>query len=48
MSKNAKKNEKEVKRLGEAASAAANAGDVTKAMVYADSINKIQTAGCNQ
>jgi hypothetical protein len=48
MSKNAKKNEKEVKRLGEAASAAANAGDVAKAMVYADSINKIQTAGCNQ
>ena len=48
MSKNAKKNETEVKRLGEAASAAANAGDVTKAMVYADSINKIQTAGCNQ
>ena len=48
MSKNAKKNEKEVKRLGEAAAAAANAGDVAKAMVYADSINKIQTAGCNQ
>jgi hypothetical protein len=48
MSKNAKKNEKEVKRLGEAASAAANAGDVAKAIVYADSINKIQTAGCNQ
>ena len=48
MSKNARKNEKEIERLGEAAAAAANAGDVAKAMVYADSINKIQTAGCNQ
>jgi hypothetical protein len=48
MSKNAKKNEKEIERLGEAAAAAANAGDVTKAMVYADSINKLQSAGCNQ
>ena len=48
MSKNAKKNEKEIERLGEAAAAAANAGDVAKAMVYADSINRIQTAGCNQ
>ena len=41
-------NEKEVKRLGEAAAAAANAGDVAKAMVYADSINRLQSAGCNQ
>ena len=48
MSKNAKKNEKEIERLGEAAAAAANAGDVAKAMVYADSINKLQSAGCNQ
>jgi hypothetical protein len=48
MSKNAKKNEKEIERLGEAAAAAANAGDVAKAMVYADSINRIQNAGCNQ
>jgi hypothetical protein len=48
MSKNAQKNEAEVKRLGEAAAAAANGGDVAKAMVYSDSINKIQTAGCNQ
>jgi hypothetical protein len=45
---NAQKNEKEVQRLGEAAAAAANAGDVAKAMVYADSINRIQSAGCNQ
>jgi len=46
--KNAQKNEKEVQRLGEAAAAAANAGDVAKAMVYADSINRLQTAGCAQ
>jgi hypothetical protein len=48
MSRNAKRNEKEVQRLGEAAAAAANAGAVTKAMVYADSINRLQSAGCNQ
>jgi len=48
MSKNAKKNEKDVERLGNLAAAAANAGDVAKAMVYADSINQIQSAGCNQ
>jgi hypothetical protein len=48
MSKNAKQNEKDIERLGELAAAAANAGDVAKAMVYADSINKIQNAGCNQ
>ena len=48
MAGNAQKNEKEVQRLGEAAAAAANAGDVAKAMVYADSINRLQTAGCNQ
>jgi hypothetical protein len=48
MSRNAKKNEKEVQRLGEAAAAAASAGDVTKAMVYADSISRLQSAGCNQ
>ncbi|HEU4523554.1 MAG TPA: hypothetical protein VFR62_00940, partial [Gemmatimonadales bacterium] len=48
MADNAKKNEKEVQRLGELAAAAANTGDVAKAMVYADSINRIQSAGCNQ
>jgi hypothetical protein len=48
ISQNAQKNEKEIQRLGEAAAAAANTGDVNKAMVYADSINRIQTAGCNQ
>ncbi len=48
MSNNAQKNEKELKRLGEAAAAAANAGDMAKAMVYADSINRLQSAGCNQ
>jgi hypothetical protein len=46
--RNAQQNEAEVKRLGEAAAAAANAGDVAKAMVYADSINRIQSAGCTQ
>jgi hypothetical protein len=48
MAKNAQKNEKEIERLGEAAAAAANAGDVAKAMIYADSINRLQSAGCNQ
>jgi hypothetical protein len=48
MSKNTQKNEQELKRLGEAAAAAGNAGDMAKAMVYADSINRLQTAGCNQ
>jgi hypothetical protein len=48
MAKNAQKNEKELKRLGELASAAGNAGDMAKAMVYADSINQLQSAGCNQ
>jgi hypothetical protein len=47
-SKNAKKNEKDIERLGNLAAAAANAGDVAKAMVYADSINQLQNAGCNQ
>ena len=45
---NAQKNEKEVKRLGELAAAAGDAGDMAKALVYADSINRIQSAGCNQ
>jgi hypothetical protein len=45
---NAKKNEKEIERLGNLAAAAANANDVAKAMAYADSINRIQSAGCNQ
>lgn len=48
MANNAKKNEKDIERLGNLAAAAANAGDVAKAMVYADSINRIQSAGCNQ
>jgi hypothetical protein len=48
MSKNAKKNEKDIERLGNLAAAAANGGDVAKAMVYADSINQLQSAGCNQ
>jgi hypothetical protein len=48
MAKNAKKNEKDIERLGNLAAAAANAGDVAKAMVYADSINQLQSAGCNQ
>jgi hypothetical protein len=47
-SKNAKKNEKDIERLGNLAAAAANTGDVAKAMVYADSINQLQSAGCNQ
>jgi hypothetical protein len=45
---NAKQNEKDIERLGNLAAAAANAGDVSKAMVYADSINRIQNAGCSQ
>ena len=48
MSNNAKQNEKDIERLGNLAAAAANAGDVAKAMVYADSINRLQSAGCNQ
>ena len=39
---------KAIERLGNLAAAAANAGDVAKAMVYADSINRIQSAGCSQ
>jgi hypothetical protein len=46
--KNAQKNEKDIERLGNLAAAAANAGDVAKAMVYADSINQLQSPGCNQ
>jgi hypothetical protein len=46
--RNAQKNEKEVERLGKLAAAAADAGDVARAMVYADSINQIQSAGCSQ
>ena len=46
--RNAQQNEKDVERLGNLAAAAANAGDVAKAMVYADSINRIQSAGCSQ
>jgi hypothetical protein len=48
MANNAKKNEKDIERLGNLAAAAANAGDVAKAMVYADSINRLQNAGCDQ
>jgi hypothetical protein len=48
MAKNARNNEKDIERLGNLAAAAADAGDVAKAMVYADSINRIQSAGCNQ
>jgi hypothetical protein len=40
--------ETDIERLGNRAAAAANAGDVSKAMVYADSINRIQNAGCSQ
>ncbi len=48
MARNGQKQEKEIARLGEKAAAAANADDVATAMVYADSINRLQTEGCNR
>ena len=48
MAANAQKHEKEIQALGERAKAAQQAGDMSKTMAIADSINRIQMAGCNQ
>jgi hypothetical protein len=47
MAKNAKKHEKEIERLGKRAQAAAESGNTQAAMVIADSIGKLQMAGCS-
>jgi hypothetical protein len=44
--KNAQENDKEVKRLGEQAAAAAEAGNTGLALVYSDSITRIMQRGC--
>ncbi len=46
MLKNAKKHEKEIARLGERVSAAAESGNTPAAMAIADSIRQLQMAGC--
>lgn len=45
-SKNAEKNDKEVKRLGELAAAAGDAGNTAAAIAYSDSIRQIMQQGC--
>jgi hypothetical protein len=45
-SKNAEKNDKEVKRLGELAAAAGEAGNTALAIAYSDSIRQIMQQGC--
>lgn len=45
-SKNAEKNDQEVKRLGERAAAAAEANNTAAALAYADSIQRIMQQGC--
>ena len=48
MAANAQKHEKEIEGLGERAQAAQQAGDMAKTMAIADSINRLQTAGCDK
>ena len=48
MAANAQKHQKEIEGLGERAQAAQQAGDMAKTMAIADSINQLQTAGCNK
>ena len=45
-SKNAEQNDKEVKRLGELAAAASEAGNTAAAIAYSDSIRRIMQQGC--
>lgn len=46
--RNAKKHEKKLAELGQKAAAAGEANDMATAMVYADSINRLQMEGCQQ
>jgi hypothetical protein len=46
MAKNAKKHEAEIARLGERVRGAAESGDNASAMAIADSIGRLQSAGC--
>jgi hypothetical protein len=48
MAANAQKHEKQIEALGERAKAAQEAGDMAATMAIADSINQLQTAGCNK
>lgn len=48
MVKNSKKHEKELERLGEKIQAASQANDMATVMALADSLQRLQTAGCNQ
>jgi hypothetical protein len=48
MVKNSKKHEKELTRLGEKIQAASQANDMATVMALADSLQRLQTAGCNQ
>jgi hypothetical protein len=48
MVRNSKKHEKELQRLGEKVQAASQAGDMATVMALADSVNRLQTAGCTQ
>jgi hypothetical protein len=46
MAKNAQKHEKQIEALGERAKVAAEANDMAKTMAIADTIRRLQTAGC--
>jgi hypothetical protein len=46
MAKNAKKHEKEIVALGERAQAAQEAGDMNKTLAIADTLRRLQMAGC--
>lgn len=46
MAKNAKKHEKEIAALGERAQAAQEAGDMNKTLAIADTLRRLQMAGC--
>jgi hypothetical protein len=48
MMKNSKKHEKEIAGLGEKMQAASQANDMERVMALADSLQRLQTAGCNQ
>jgi hypothetical protein len=48
MVKNSKKNEKELQRLAAKVQAASQANDMATVMALADSVNRLQTAGCTQ
>jgi hypothetical protein len=48
MVKNSKKHEKELQRLAAKVQAASQANDMATVMALADSVNRLQTAGCTQ